>query len=161
MTRSASGNYLTGRGLAQPASTSRWKTGDSLAHVEGEQDEREMAAARPADVDSWLRIPGTTTSPVRGGARASRPRGRGATRVREDAHLREPPRPHAEEIGPSGELLGNFPQAFMHLSLISTPRTSTARTAMPPHRRSASSTSVADAVEMESLRTSATANPSA
>jgi GH15 family glucan-1,4-alpha-glucosidase len=26
---------------------------------------------------------------------------------------------YAEEIGPSGELLGSFPQAFTHLSLIS------------------------------------------
>jgi GH15 family glucan-1,4-alpha-glucosidase len=26
---------------------------------------------------------------------------------------------NAEEVGPSGELFGNFPQAFTHLSLIS------------------------------------------
>ena len=50
-------------------------------------------------------------------ARAGRLDGR-AAHVREDAHLRQPPGLYAEEIGPTGEQLGNFPQAFTHLALI-------------------------------------------
>lgn len=40
-------------------------------------------------------------------------------RAREDVHLRQPVGLYAEEIGPDGAQLGNFPQASTHFSLIS------------------------------------------
>ena len=56
---------------------------------------------------------------VRRGAGARRPARRGAARLREDAHLRQPPRPLLRGDRPVRRALGNFPQAFTHLSLIS------------------------------------------
>ncbi len=45
--------------------------------------------------------------------------GGGAPGAGEDVHLRQPLGMYAEQVGLTGEQLGNFPQAFTHLSLIS------------------------------------------
>ena len=43
----------------------------------------------------------------------------GAALPREDAGLRQPRGLYGEELGPRAQHLGNFPQAFTHVSLIS------------------------------------------
>ena len=45
--------------------------------------------------------------------------GGGQADVRENVHLRQHLGLYSEEIGSTGEQLGNFPQAFSHLSLVS------------------------------------------